>query len=313
MSIRPVLRGLATYLPVLGRHVGQKTGGTSSARYCYSVWLRHLVMAGQQGLDTCPSTIAELGPGDSLGIGLAGLLSGSDAYFAFDVMDFGSANRNLSILDELVDLYRARAPIPGPDEFPRIKPGLESFGFPAFLEHGGRLERALDPNRIDLIRASLANTRHARSVIKYCVPWTDADVMKSGTVDMIFSQAVLEHVDDLEGTYRAMRQWLAPRGFMSHQVDFKCHHTADVWNGHWTHSDLKWRLIRGRLKYLLNRQPYSHHRRLLRDHGFDLVAEQTITSESSLQRSQLAPRFADLTDADLVTSGAFFLAVASGT
>lgn len=311
MSVRPVLRGLATYVPYLGRHVGMKTGGTSSARYCYSVWLRHLVMAGQQGLNTRPSSIAELGPGDSLGIGLAGLLSGSDACFAFDVMDFGSANRNQTILEELVELFRSRAPIPGPDEFPRVKPNLGDYRFPAFLEEGGRLDRALDPARIDLIRASLADTRRHDSLIRYCVPWTDAGVMRSGAVDMIFSQAVLEHVDDLEGTYRAMRQWLSPSGFMSHQVDFKCHHTANVWNGHWTHSDFKWRLIRGRLKYLLNRQPYSLHQRLLREYGFNVVAVQTVTTESSLQRKQLAPRFAHLTDADLVTSGVFFLATGS--
>lgn len=313
MSIRPVLRGLATYVPVLGRRVGQQTGGTSSARYCYSVWLRHLVMAGQHGLDTQPALIAELGPGDSLGIGLAGLLSGSNAYFAFDVMDFGSTTRNLAILDELVELFRSRAPIPGPEEFPRVKPMLEDYSFPAFLSEGTRLEMSLHTGRIDQIRASLADPRRADSLIRYCVPWTDTNVMKSGTVDMIFSQAVLEHVDDLDGTYRAMRQWLAPQGFMSHQVDFKCHHTADDWNGHWTHSDLKWRLIRGRLTYLLNRQPCSFHRILLRDHGFRVIAEQTVTAESKLTREQLAPQFSHVTDADMVTSGAYFLATVSGT
>lgn len=308
MSMRPVLRGLATYLPFIGQHVGRATGGTDSARYCYSVWMRHLVFAHENGLGGRPGIIAELGPGDSLGIGLAALLSGSRSYFAFDVMEFGSTDRNLAILDELVALFRARAAIPGPDEFPRIKPMLASYSFPEFLEQEGSMAEALADERIVRIRDSLLNPRGDTSLIRYCVPWNDSGLIKPGSVDFIFSQAVLEHVDDLDGTYRAMEQWLAPDGLMSHQVDFKCHHTADEWNGHWTHSDLRWRLIRGRLTYLLNRQPYSTHVDLLAKHGFRVVVEQKVTTQSKIQREALAPAFRHLTDADLTTSGAYFLA-----
>ena len=309
MSLRPVLRGLATYLPVIGKRVGTHTGGTDSARYCYSVWLRHLMQAEAAGLDTAPAVIAELGPGDSLGMGLAALLSGSRRYYAFDVMDFGAARRNLQVFEELVALFRARAPIPGPDEFPNVKPQLASYDFPSGVLTEARLGAALAEERLAAIRASLADTRRADSLIRYCVPWNDAAVIEPGSVDIIFSQAVLEHVDDLDGTYRAMHAWLAPHGYISHQVDFKCHHTASTWNGHWTHSDRRWRLIRGRLNYLLNRQPFSTHTGLLARHGFRVLAEQAVTRESTLRREQLAPRFRHLTDADLVTSGAYFLAV----
>lgn len=312
MSIRPVLRGLATYLPVIGRYVGQKTGGTDSARYCYSVWMRHLVQANANHLNARPSVIAELGPGDSLGIGLAALLSGSSMYFAFDVMEFGSTQRNLVIFDELVDLFKSRAPIPGPDEFSKIKPLLNSYAFPAELLDETRMAESLSESRLAAIRASVADPRCERSLIRYCVPWNDSNIIESGSVDLIFSQAVLEHVDDLGETYRAMELWLASDGYMSHQVDFKCHHTANDWNGHWTHSDLRWRLIRGRLTYLLNRQPYSVHLKLLAEHGFRVVSSQTVSTETMIKRDVLAPRFSQLTDEDLVTSGAYFLAVKEG-
>ena len=36
--------GMATYVPGLRHLTGRKTGGSVSARYCYSVWLRHLSM-----------------------------------------------------------------------------------------------------------------------------------------------------------------------------------------------------------------------------------------------------------------------------
>ncbi len=312
MYIRPILRGLSTYVPVLNRYVGAKTGGTVSSRYCYSVWARHLVSAGYHGLNTNPAVVAELGPGDSLGIGLAALISGSTRYCAFDVVDFGRTSRNLEIFDELVALFRARADIPGPDEFPKVKPNLESYAFPRDIFTEERLERAMEERRLATIRNSIMHPDHQDSLIEYRVPWYDAKVIDEGSVDLIYSQAVLEHVDDLDNTYRAMNLWLKPGGHASHQIDFKCHHTARQWNGHWALSDSTWRLIRGRHAYLLNRQPYSTHVRLLADHGFRVVSDQTVTSPSQLTRQNLATRFQSLSDDDLVTSGAFFLVVKQG-
>ncbi len=80
MRIRPILGGIKSYIPWLSSvkwlSSSRGTGGTISARYCYSVWLRHLCVARDYGLPTQPSVIAELGPGDSIGSGLAGLLTG---------------------------------------------------------------------------------------------------------------------------------------------------------------------------------------------------------------------------------------------
>ena len=62
--------------------------------------------------------------------------------------------------------------------------------------------------------------------LRYAAPWRDASVMQPGSLDLIFSQAVMEHVDDLPATYAACRDWLRPGGLMSHQIDFRCHGTA---------------------------------------------------------------------------------------
>jgi len=45
-----------------------------SARYYYSVWLQHLVHAHLNGVREVPRVVAELGPGNSLGISSIGLL-----------------------------------------------------------------------------------------------------------------------------------------------------------------------------------------------------------------------------------------------
>ena len=60
-------------LPLVKRKLAQRSlgtgGGAQSARYCYSVWLRHLIHAWKNGLPFRPNRVAELGPGFSIGVG----------------------------------------------------------------------------------------------------------------------------------------------------------------------------------------------------------------------------------------------------
>lgn len=306
---RQLAYGMATFIPGVSRLRSKGTGGTDSARYCYSVWLRHVVMAAANGLDPHPAVIAELGPGDSLGIGLAGLLSGCDRYFAFDVVRHASTPGNLAILEELVRLFRERADIPGDSEFPHAKPKLQDYRFPSTILNDARLVESLDAARIATIRASLGDMDSRTSRVQYRVPWSDSGVLEPGTVDMIYSQAVLEHVNDVAATQAATYSWLRPGGFASHQVDFRCHGTASEWNGHWRYSDLLWMLIKGRRPYLLNRMTHSQHLTAIRNAGFDVVCDDRQVSSSHLGREELAARFRDIPPVDLTTSGAFFQAV----
>ena len=70
MRVGPIVKGSLTYIPGLKDVLLKKdTGGTNSARYCYDVWLKHLTMLGANGMESIPNTLAELGPGDSIGIG----------------------------------------------------------------------------------------------------------------------------------------------------------------------------------------------------------------------------------------------------
>ncbi len=304
-------KGLATYVPGLYRPERGATGGTNDARYCYSVWLRHLTMLRAGDLPTDPEVVAELGPGDSLGLGLAALLSGASQYYALDVVRYAASRRNVEMLDELVTLFAARASIPGPDEFPEAKPYLDRYEFPHDILTEERLEHALAPRRIDAIRGALLDRGSSENTIRirYFAPWHDADLIEEGSVGLIYSQAALEHVDDLDATYEALRRWLAPNGVMSHQIDFRSHGTADEWNGHWTYSDLLWGIVRGRRAYLLNRAPYSAHLDALRRHGFRLARSVRVEAVSEISRSRLARRFQELSDEDLRTSGAYVQAV----
>lgn len=312
MKIKHLLQlgfGMATFIPGVPKSRDKGTGGTDSARYCYSVWLRHLSKCRDQGLWKFPQIVAELGPGDSLGLGFAALLTGADQYYAFDVVEFAGNDKNLEIFDELLDLFQQRADIPDDVEFPNVYPSLECYDFPGDILSEDHLSRALSKQRIERLRQSVVNAKAPNSVIKYIVPWMGPNTLKRASVDMIFSQAVLEHVDQLEATYQAMRDWLKPTGFMSHQIDFRCHGSAEEWNGHWTYSDLRWKLIQGRRPYLINRQPYSVHLGLLKKTGFNVTLDCPNRSDTHIDRKDLAPRFQELSDDDLATSGALIVSV----
>lgn len=307
-KLRGLRLGIATYIiPSLRHRLG--TGGTDSARYCYSVWLRHLRKCRDQGIREYPRVVAELGPGDSLGIGLAALLSVADKYYAFDIVEHASNEKNVEIFDELLELFQQRADIPGEDEFPRVHPLLDSYDFPSDILSEEHLNRMLDKRRVERLRASVMSTEAPGSPVKYIVPWIDSSILEKDSVDMIFSQAVLEHVDALEEAYQAMRAWLKPTGIMSHEFDFKCHKSADEWDGHWTYSDVMWKLIRGRRPWFLNRQPHSVHLDMLKRTGFSVIYDDPFRSDSTIDKEGVARSLRKITDDDLTISSAFMISL----
>jgi len=264
------------------------------------------------GLPTDPTNVAELGPGDSLGIGLAALLSGASNYYAFDVVKFANIGRNLEVFDELVALFNKRERIPDATEFPEAQPLLESYEFPAYILTDARLRDALDPRRVESIRGILTGIEpnsEGPIGISYFAPWDSSAILMEASVDLIFSQAVLEHVDDLEHTYRTLHRWMKPGGVMSHQIDFRCHDAVKQWNGHWAFSDWTWRLMRGRRPYYLNREPHSKHLALLIRNGFKVVCDMRGETKSAIKRKQLARRFQNLTNEDLSTCSALIQAI----
>lgn len=311
MMLKLLIKGLATYIPgFYSIFSKRRTGGTISARYCYSVWLRHLLHLFDHGQKEIPSVVAELGPGDSLGIGLAALVSGAECLYSLDVVDYFQYERNVTILNEVVDLFRNRANIPDDTEFPLVKPSLDSFEFPGNIFPDDYLEIVLDEKRINSIKHALTNKKDSKGeiTISYFIPWDSSDVIETDSIDIIISQAVLEHVNDLDYCYNALYKWLKVGGIMSHQIDFKCHKTANEWNGHWTYSDMIWRLIRGKRPFLINRQPLSVHINLIRKHGFEIIKKIPFKRKSEIKRDHLASSFKNLSDEDLNTSGVFIQA-----
>ncbi len=309
LKAKSIAKGLVTRVPFLARYANSHAAAEVTSRYYYSVWLRHLKLAGRVCTDTVPQCVAELGPGDSLGMGLAAMLSGADRYYALDRLRFANPSHNLRILDELIDLFRARAPIPGDEELPHVHPRLDDYRFPSDILDNARLDRALEPSRLERIRRAVSEQGETGGEIeiRYFAPWDDAAEIQPETVDWIFSQAVLEHVDDIQATYANLSKWLRPGGLMSHRIDYSSHGITHDWNGHWAVSELMWNITRGKRAYLINRLPHSAHLQALGVSGFSILLDLR-TEGAPLTREFLSKSFQSLTSEDLGTTGAFILA-----
>ncbi|WP_432709524.1 methyltransferase domain-containing protein [Pedobacter sp.] len=286
-KILPMTIGLIYHVPLVKTILSYRTGGTIESRYCYSVWLRHLKMLNtvQAGI---PKRVAELGPGDSLGIGFAALLSGCESFRAFDVIKYWNIERNLKIFEELVVLFKNKTPIPDNTEYPRVQPRLDAYAFPDNIISEEILKDTLSECRLEAIREEIKNPDSPNNtLVKFYVPWDDYKVISPDSVDFVYSQAVLEHVEDLEGTYVAFSKWLKRGGIMSHSIDFKCHNTTRSWNGHRTYSEFEWKIIKGGRMFLINRQPYSVHKELHKKYGFRILKELPVIMANNIQRINL--------------------------
>ena len=114
MSARMLVKGMLTWVPGLQRAFFDPSagGGTDSASYCYNVWIKHLALLWHHGMREMPGTVVELGPGASIGTGVATLLSGAERYVAIDAVPHMRAEANVQVFQELVRMFRERAPRP---------------------------------------------------------------------------------------------------------------------------------------------------------------------------------------------------------
>lgn len=301
-KIPHMVKGALTWVPALTnwrlRHGA--TGGTDSARYCYSVWLRHLTLLNDYGFKAVGAHIGELGPGDSIGVGLATLLSGAESYTGLDLVPFSQPAELAQVYEQLVAMFAHQSPIPGDEEFPRVRPKLNSYAFPNDL-----VDLIGFGDRVHKIRRELKRGLDNKDgFINYKAPWNSDGNAALGSLDLIFSQAVLEHVDNLDETYAAMYLWLKPGGYASHVIDFSAHYLSPFWNGHWSYSDREWRIVRGRRHFLLNRQPLSRHIASAEGAGFKSLRLHYDYGIGGLQATALSKRFQKLDQNDLQTRGA---------
>lgn len=119
---------------------------------------------------------------------------------------------------------------------------------------------------------------------------TSLDSLEAGSVDVILSHAVLEHVRDPAGTFAALDRVLSPTGFMIHAVDYRDHFfkypfhfllfSQRTWERWLDPGDLpRWRL--------------GEHLRLLRQRGFavEVLDSESLPGEFARVQPDIHPHF----------------------
>jgi hypothetical protein len=296
IRLKPLLKGAASFVVPSLRTVHGKLDKMSAAdaEFCYSLFLRHYSYVAPYFENGIPKVVAELGPGSSLGMGLCALLLGADTYYALDIVDHTDPVRNLRVLDELVKMISERRPVPRHET---TFPEPARWNFPSQFAMPSR-------ERLNAIRDDVG--KKTKRFIRPVVPWTSTEIPE-GTVTWLWSHSVMEHVDDVERTWKSCGTWLARNGVMTHEIDYQSHRLTKHWNGHWSTSDLCWRIIRGCRPYLINRLPHSAQMALVKSSGFEIATELVYTPpRPSLPADMLRPHFAlTTTPQDRITGMAF--------
>ncbi len=249
--------------------------------------------------------VAEIGPGDSLGTGMAALYAGAQQYSALDIIRHADTLTNRRVNDHLLELFLQHREIPH-QAFPDLSPSLPDYSFPeellpadtqTYRERHERIKDALDKNY------------NADTALRYILSWMDEKAAPSGELDLIFSQAAMEHVADIRLAYRLMHRMLRKGGLISHQVDFRAHEMSADWDGHFYIGPRTWQLLAHGRKYPMNRLPLSAHLQALTDAGFRVAAVVKQKGASTRPGQDTAVPGIHFEPDDRVTMGALIQAV----
>lgn len=232
--------------------------------------------------------ILEIGPGDNLGIPLLYFAAGANKVTALDrFYSHRDTKQQKAIYDALIS---------------RLPPGERTRAEKAF---SSREDCVFDPGAID------------------CIYGTGIDdpgiIGRLGKYDLIISRAVMMEVCNLEAALENLVKMLKPGGLMLHKVDFR-----DYWMFSKHHHQLTFLTIGDRLWKMMSSHRANSNRRLLNVYQEQLgrlglavrvlqrtkyqVGERGEKEWLAEIRGRLLPRYRDLPDEILLTSGAFIVA-----
>jgi SAM-dependent methyltransferase len=261
-----------------GRGAAAEEAPTDIARYfrgCVDAYFERLTIAPE----AVPPYLAgkvllEYGPGDFPGVALLMLARGARKVYCVDRFPLVNLSpKNVSVLRDLIDSC-------SPDERARLLACLNDPSDPSAGFAKDRIEYLVRPSGLSGL---------------------------SGGVDLVFSRAVLEHVDDLTATFADMIAAMRPGAIAMHLVDLRSHglHKRNpldflAW------SPTLWRLMYS-AKGVPNRWRIDHYREVLRAAPVE-VLQLSPTHFAAREhvaevRPLLAPAFAAVGDEDLAWLG----------
>lgn len=308
-------KGIATRVPLLYRMCGQRHTtvdlSEATADYSYSVWIKHLAKLHETARCGVPEVIAEVGPGDTLGTGVAALLSGATRYIGVDMLPFARTGPSMEVAHGLVPLFATRRACEGEEGTARFRHILDKNGFLSSVLTDELLSRTLDPSRVRAILEDVSSVVRGvvpkNGFVTYIAPFTEGAI-PTASVDFLLSHSVLEHVSDPKASMRMFHSWLKPGAIMSHLFDLRSHGITRAWDGHRAFGERAWSIAVGARPFLINRLPFADIVNIVECSGFRILTALRHYCEPTLSRDQLATVWQRRSDEELSTDGGFIQA-----
>jgi len=283
---------------------------SSTASYCYGVWAKHLSSAHDSTGCPVPDVVLEMGPGVSLALGVAALLSGAKKYIGADAVPLLSPGATANAASQLVQMFQARAKVTF-EGWPDFSGLLDERGFPSSAIPEETLSESLEIARVasilDAANLAPSGVPPAEELLSYIAPFFRSSVQPN-SVDFALSHSVLEHVDNLASTLSTLFLWLKPGGLMSHQVDFRSHNITRSWDGHRAYNSVAWKVVLKGRRYPVNRFPCSLVIAEIEKAGFQVIKALRNRTPPTLRRSELCREWRNVSDEDIETESLFIQA-----
>ena len=123
----------------------------------------------------------------------------------------------------------------------------------------------------------------------------------------MLAQASFEYVQNMDLLLKNLRNYLSPNSYLSTIIDYSSHHLSDIWNEHWTCSDLLWYFFKGKQPHFPNRLTHDNYISYFNKYNYQILIKMRKKKKSQLSRSDLNHKFRDMSEEDLNTSGGFFV------
>lgn len=274
------------------------------ANRAYFQFLTHLSKAHSAGIEWPVDTLSEIGTGSHLGICFCALFSGVTKYQGFDQFRHVDLSDQLALLNDIHSMFVNKQP--ALNDLNQL-----AFEFPEHIISDAILNKTLKEDFKTSIEAEISRLSSGldSNLIKYAAPYSQGHNEFFDTTDLLMSTATLEHVEDVNDTYRFFHSILRPGGHMSHSIDFRNHgyrklwNGKDLWNSHWLLNEEEWKTVTKGAEYSINRLPASAHLRAMAEASFEIIFVQRRIYENELNWRDLTRQFRWLSSNDIECSG----------
>jgi SAM-dependent methyltransferase len=306
---KQIFLGLISYIPLLHKNLAKiksfKTGGTNNADYCISVFFKHAFLNNNDSLSMIDKDICEVGPGDSIGVGICALIFGAKSYTAFDSYKFMDNALNIDVFNKITQSLLQRNFQKSVELIKSINPKILTINDNLIIRLLSNSE-INNEARINYIKWSIENINQVDSCLHYFVgDWDQLPTSKY--FDVIICQSVFEYFQNMSVSLKALKNFLKPNGIISTQIDYRGLQFSDEWYSHWGYPDYIWNLIKGKRPMVVNRLRHSQYLDIFSDHKLKIEKLFEVKAENKHIRNLSFYKEKNISLRDLKTSGAYFL------